>query len=122
MSSSARWRVAGPRLARGHLPMHSLPRIRMAAALGVLTAATASGCGNSGHQTNTTATHASVAHGTPPRPPVLTARPLGRLATPEQDAAAAEVGGRVVLMGGLTAADTSRSDIVVLRNGREVAH
>ncbi|HJZ62086.1 MAG TPA: YncE family protein [Miltoncostaeaceae bacterium] len=46
---------------------------------------------------------------------VLRERPARRLAAPVQDAAAASTGrGRVLIAGGLTAADTSRSDIEVV--------
>jgi len=46
---------------------------------------------------------------------VLRERPARRLAAPVQDAAAAAAGrGRVLIAGGLTAADTSRSDIQVV--------
>ncbi|HEX6459183.1 MAG TPA: hypothetical protein VF032_09730 [Thermoleophilaceae bacterium] len=63
----------------------------------------------------------------PPRASVqpirLTARTVGQLSAPEQDAAVAQVGSAsAVLLGGLTAADTSRADIVVLHGAREVRH
>src|SRR5436190_1600194 len=51
----------------------------------------------------------------------LRAHVAGRLAAAEQDAAAAGIGDRAVLMGGLTAADSSRSDAIVLRGARPVA-
>ncbi len=48
-------------------------------------------------------------------PPVtLRERPTGSLGTPVQDAAAVALGGgRAMLLGGLTAADTSRAEVVV---------
>ena len=52
----------------------------------------------------------------------LVERPAGRLASPVQDAASAAVGdGRVVLLGGLTSADTSKTDIRVISRGRDTA-
>src|SRR5436190_14164415 len=51
----------------------------------------------------------------------LVQRPLGRLAAPVQDAAAATVGRNVLLLGGLTASDTSRSDVRVVARGRDSA-
>ena len=52
------------------------------------------------------------------RPVVLAATPVGTLAAPLQDAAAAAVGGAGVLLGGLNAADTSTDGIIVVRGGR----
>lgn len=52
-------------------------------------------------------------------PVLLAERQTGHLLTPVQDAAAASLGGdRAMLLGGLTAADTSRADIrIVTRSG-----
>ena len=63
----------------------------------------------------------------PPRAAVqpirLTSSVVGHLSAPEQDAAVAQVGpASAVLLGGLTAADTSRADVVVLHGAREVRH
>ena len=49
----------------------------------------------------------------------LTAQPAGRLNSPVQDAAGTDLAGTAVLIAGLTASDTSRADIVTIRNGRE---
>ncbi|HKN95144.1 MAG TPA: hypothetical protein VJU60_12475 [Thermoleophilaceae bacterium] len=65
-----------------------------------------------------------------PPPPRATVQPIrlrastaGHLSAPEQDAAVAQLGpASAVLLGGLTAADTSRTDIVVLHGAREVRH
>jgi hypothetical protein len=65
-----------------------------------------------------------------PEPPRATVQPVhlssvvvGHLSAPEQDAAVAQTGpASAVLLGGLTAADTSRSDVVVLHGAREVRH
>ncbi|HEY1593865.1 MAG TPA: hypothetical protein VGF74_00605 [Thermoleophilaceae bacterium] len=63
----------------------------------------------------------------PPRAKVqpvrLSARVVGHLSVPEQDAAIAQAGpASAMLLGGLTPADTSRADIVVLHGAREVRH
>src|SRR5579884_496980 len=65
-----------------------------------------------------TATTARVA--TRPRAPArLAERRLGALPSAVQDAAATVLPhGRVVLLGGLTAADTSRADVLVVRGTR----
>ena len=62
-----------------------------------------------------------------PRPAVspvrLSASVAGNLSAPEQDAAVAAPGpASTVLLGGLTAADTSRPDIVLLRGAHERSH
>src|SRR5581483_5969702 len=65
-----------------------------------------------------------------PEPPRATVQPVrlssavvGHLSAPEQDAAVAQTGpASAVLLGGLTAADTSRTDVVVLHGAREVRH
>jgi YVTN family beta-propeller protein len=52
----------------------------------------------------------------------LVERSAGSLVSPVQDAASAAVGqGRVLLLGGLTSADTSRTDIRVVSGGRDSA-
>jgi Kelch motif len=57
------------------------------------------------------------------RPVRLTAAVIGHLSAPEQDAAVAQAGSAsAVLLGGLTAADTSRADVVVLHGAREARH
>ena len=56
----------------------------------------------------------------PTFPAHVRATPLGALNSPVQDAAGAAVGpARVVLAAGLTAADTSRADIIAVTGGRE---
>jgi Kelch motif len=53
----------------------------------------------------------------------LTVRSIGALGAPVQDTAAAPVGGEgAVLAGGLTAADVSRPDVLLLRGRRTVGH
>jgi len=50
----------------------------------------------------------------------LAERQIGRLQSPVQDAAAASVaGGRTLLLGGLTAADTSRADVRIVSASRD---
>ena len=57
---------------------------------------------------------------TPVPPKRLAEHALTSLAAPVQDAVAAAVGGgRVMLLGGLTAADTSRADIRFVDGHRE---
>jgi Kelch motif protein len=63
----------------------------------------------------------------PPRAAVqpirLSSSVVGHLSAPEQDAAVAQTGpASAVLLGGLTAADTSRTDVVVLHGAREARH
>jgi DNA-binding beta-propeller fold protein YncE len=53
-----------------------------------------------------------------PKPVTLVPSPAGVLPAPLQDAAAAPWRGGAVLLGGLTAADTSSDQIVVVRGGR----
>ncbi len=56
------------------------------------------------------------AHAAPP--PRLAESPLGRLGTPVQDAAAAATGpDSALLLAGLTAADTSRADVIAVAGG-----
>ena len=66
---------------------------------------------------------------TPPPPraaqqPVhLSSTVVGQLSQPEQDAAVAQAGpASTILLGGLTAADTSRADVIVLHGAREARH
>ena len=81
-----------------------------------------------GHGRGATATDPVIA-GTAARPrnvrphsPQLAERPTGRLRAPVQDAAATAVGaGRAMLLGGLTAADTSRADVRVASAGGDHA-
>jgi hypothetical protein len=57
------------------------------------------------------------------RPVQLSSRVVGQLAAPEQNAAVTRLGlARTVLLGGLTAADVSRPDVVVLRGSHQTAH
>ena len=57
-------------------------------------------------------------HPARPRPLRLAERPLGSLQAPVQDAAAVALGGgRALLLGGLTAADTSRTDVRAVGEG-----
>jgi YVTN family beta-propeller protein len=108
-------------------------RMKLLSALFLLTvgAAFAGGCGGSpaaapttGTSTRATATsqHNEAARALPIRR--LVAVDAGTLGSAVQDAAAAPFGGGAVLLGGLTAADTSRDDIVtVSRAGsRRVGH
>ncbi|HEX6679603.1 MAG TPA: hypothetical protein VF063_03050 [Gaiellaceae bacterium] len=55
----------------------------------------------------------------PNRPLRIRARPAGSLSAPIQDAAMASVGGKLLLLGGLDAADSSTADIRTLVRGRE---
>ena len=55
----------------------------------------------------------------PNRPLRIRARPAGSLAAPLQDAAMASVGGKLLLLGGLDAADSSTADIRTVVRGRE---
>ena len=55
----------------------------------------------------------------PKQPLRIRARPAGSLAAPLQDAAMASVGGKLLLLGGLDAADGSTADIRTLVRGRE---
>jgi hypothetical protein len=92
--------------------------VTLAAARGVAAASCllllAAGCGGSSHHSRAAAKRQ--------RPRRLTVRRIGSLGDPVQDAAAAPVGGDgAVLLGGLTAADVSRPDILRLSGGR-VAH
>jgi YVTN family beta-propeller protein len=76
----------------------------------LLLAVVAGGCGGSHGDPPTTTAKAA-----PPRPGLiqrLGPLPAGTLAEPVQDAAAAAAGGGAVLLGGLTASDVSRDDIV----------
>jgi DNA-binding beta-propeller fold protein YncE len=61
--------------------------------------------------TSTTAATLPARHDAPPRPKRLVERSTGTLAAPVQDAAATRVPGGVMLLGGLTAADQSRTDV-----------
>ena len=55
----------------------------------------------------------------PNRPLRIRARRAGSLSTPLQDAAMASVGGKLLLLGGLDAADVSTADIRTIVRGRE---
>jgi DNA-binding beta-propeller fold protein YncE len=88
----------------------------------VVLGAVVAGCGGSGAASPTTTspkTSAQAQTGSASTPvrrdlPIrrLVPLPAGTLSSPVQDAAAAPYGGGTVLLGGLTAADTSRDDIV----------
>ena len=57
------------------------------------------------------------------RRPILVERQTGRLAAPVQDASGASVGGQALLLGGLTASDSSTDQVVVATSGgRVTAH
>ncbi len=99
---------------------------RAAYVLLVAGAAFAAGCGGSHTAAATTAGGSTRATTTYPKNEAARPLPIRRLApvdagtldSPVQDAAAAPFGGGAVLLGGLTAADTSRDDIVtVSRSG-----
>jgi len=89
-------------------------------ALGVVAALVGKGGGGKDNGSATT--------GPPPpraavQPIHLSSRVVGHLSAPEQDAAVAQIGpASAVLLGGLTAADTSRADVVVLHGSREARH
>src|SRR5438874_190879 len=88
-------------------------------ALSVLVA----GCGSGSKRvTSTAATAKAPAADTQQDPPAkpLAQRAVGTLAAPLQDAASAGVGGAVVLLGGLNAADTSTDGIFVVRRSNAV--
>jgi YVTN family beta-propeller protein len=56
------------------------------------------------------------------RPTRLVERSVGSLASPVQDAASAAIGqGRVLLLGGLSSADTSKTEIRLVAGGRDTA-
>jgi YVTN family beta-propeller protein len=82
-----------------------------------VTVALAAGRGSHGTSTGSTTTAASARttqvarHAAAPHAVRLSERSTGTLATPVQDAAIAPVPGGAMLLGGLTAADTSRTDI-----------
>jgi DNA-binding beta-propeller fold protein YncE len=97
--------------------------VRRPAALLAL-AALAAGCGgSSGHHAAATTTAAKPTppgkRDAPPRP--LQQRPIGALPAPLQDAAYARAGDAAVLLGGLSAADTSTAGIYVVRDAATVA-
>jgi YVTN family beta-propeller protein len=69
--------------------------------------------------TSVTAARALRRHLRPPRPRRLVERGGGALAAPVQDAAATRVPGGAMLLGGLTAADQSRTDIRIAAGGRD---
>src|SRR5919204_4972179 len=88
-------------------------------ALGVIAAIVGPGTGTKKQKPRGRSVEASAAS----QPVRLRPRTLGALSAPEQNAASAAArGGRMVLLGGLTAADVSRADILVLRGGRELLH
>ena len=108
--------------------------MRSRPALLVLAVAAASAAGCGGSHAAATSTGGSTTRATATSQRNDAARPLpirrlvpvdaGTLDQPVQDAAAAAFGGGAVLLGGLTAADTSRDDIVtVSRSGsRRAGH
>jgi YVTN family beta-propeller protein len=76
------------------------------------------GCGSTAHQTATVTVPQHAARTAPVRrvlPLTLGERALGNLTAPVQDAASAPWHGSALLAGGLTAADTSTSDVVLVR-------
>jgi YVTN family beta-propeller protein len=87
-------------------------------ALGVL----AAGCGNAARQAATSTQH--VALTTPVRravPVVVAERPLGNLSSPVQDATSAPWRRGAILAGGLTAADSSTSSVVLVHAAGRVS-
>ena len=84
----------------------------------VSAAALVAGCGSTAHKATTTTTQRSttkvvaVHHAAPV---TLAERPLGTLGAPVQDAASAQWRTGAILAGGLTAADTSTANVVLVR-------
>jgi YVTN family beta-propeller protein len=79
----------------------------------LVAAALTAGCGSPRHPVAQPVTHPRPTPKPHPRPPAhLWASVTGRLGAPLQDAAATVSGAHVVLLGGLTAADTSTSAIL----------
>ena len=97
-----------------------LVAVRRAPLALVLAAAVVSGCG--GHSVSkaaaTTRSAAKLVAAAKPTPIVLSGRAAGSLPAPLQDAAYAASGGSAVLLGGLSAADTSTSGVIVARPRR----
>jgi YVTN family beta-propeller protein len=106
-------------------------RGRWAGAFGLLVVGVAVGVFLSFHHRRSSATTATAATTVPSSPAHrhvhrlrhffrLAERQIGRLQSPVQDAAAASLaGGRTMLLGGLTAADTSRADVRVVSANRD---
>ena len=97
-------------------------RVALIAALGVLAIVAALVGRDSGGGSNE-----PVRRTPPPRATVqpvrLTARVVAQLSAPVEGAAVAQAGlARTVLLGGLTPADSSRADVVILRGSRETGH